>query len=218
LACPWLDLAARAHSSAHSTKGTPSPDKAGSDWPEAHGFRIYFTPLAGVLFTVPSRYWCTIGRWPYLALGGGPPSFNPDFACPDLLPKMNHVDRSPVAYRTLTRSGDPFQRSSAQQSIHAKGLPPPPSIPDYPDLASPAGCTATSVWAPPRSLAATEGILSFPQGTEMFQFPRCPPAFLLVAGRAPARLPHSDTSGSQAASASPEHFAAWPRPSSAATA
>src|SRR4029079_16839547 len=78
LACPWLDLAARAHSSAHSTKGTPSPACTGSDRPEAHGFRIYFTPLAGVLFTVPSRYWCTIGRWPYLALGGGPPSFNPD--------------------------------------------------------------------------------------------------------------------------------------------
>src|SRR6188472_3850254 len=30
------------------------------------------------------------------------------------------------------------------------------------------------VWAPPVSLAATPGILSFPQGTEMFQFPRCP--------------------------------------------
>jgi hypothetical protein len=33
---------------------------------------------------------------------------------------------------------------------------------------------ATTVWALPRSLAATEGILSFPQGTEMFQFPRFP--------------------------------------------
>jgi hypothetical protein len=37
-------------------------------------------------------------------------------------------------------------------------------------------------------------------------------------GRAPTGLPHSDSSGSQAASASPEHFAAWPRPSSAAIA
>jgi hypothetical protein len=85
-------------------------------------------------------------------------------------------------------------------------------------MASPAGCTATTVWAPPRSLAATEGILSFPRGTEMFQFPRCPPALLLVSGRAPDGLPHSEISGSQAASASPEHCAAWPRPSSAATA
>lgn len=32
-----------------------------------------------------------------------------------------------------------------------------------------------TVWAPPVSLAATPGILSLPQGTEMFQFPRFPP-------------------------------------------
>ena len=30
-----------------------------SDGLEAHDFRVYFTPLAGVLFTVPSRY-CTL--------------------------------------------------------------------------------------------------------------------------------------------------------------
>ena len=39
-----------------------------------------------------------------------------------------------------------------------------------------------------------------------------------VPGRAPGGLPHSETPGSQAASASPGHFAAWPRPSSAANA
>jgi hypothetical protein len=39
-----------------------------------------------------------------------------------------------------------------------------------------------------------------------------------VPGRAPGGLPHSDIPGSQAASASPGHFAAWPRPSSAANA
>ena len=115
-ACPWLSLAARAHSSAHSTKGTPSPQGCpqGSDRPEAHGFRIYFTPLAGVLFTVPSRYWCTIGRWRYLALGGGPPRFRPDFACPALLTSDDHQPTPRFAYRTLTLCGDPFQRSSAR--------------------------------------------------------------------------------------------------------
>lgn len=58
----------------------------------------------------------------------------------------------------------------------ARRLPSPPSSPFNPVMASPAGCAATTVWAPPRSLAATEGILSVPRGTEMFQFPRCPPA------------------------------------------
>ena len=114
-ACPWLSLARTAHSSAHSTKGTPSPHhlRGGSDRPEAQGFRIYFTPLAGVLFTVPSRYWFTIGRWRYLALGGGPPCFPPDFSCPAVLTIWAHSPASIVAYGTLTPCGDPFQRSSA---------------------------------------------------------------------------------------------------------
>src|SRR6185312_13290430 len=67
--------------------------KPGSDRLEAHGFRLYFTPLAGVLFTVPSRYWFTIGRWRYLALGGGPPSFPPDFSCPAVLTIHDHCPR-----------------------------------------------------------------------------------------------------------------------------
>ena len=33
---------------------------------------------------------------------------------------------------------------------------------------------APAVWALPRSLATTEGIISFPLGTKMFQFPRFP--------------------------------------------
>ena len=33
---------------------------------------------------------------------------------------------------------------------------------------------ALAVWAVPRSLATTEGIISFPLGTKMFQFPRFP--------------------------------------------
>ncbi len=56
----------------------------------------------------------------------------------------------------------------------ARRLPPPPAHSFNPSLASPAGYSASQVWAPPRSLAATKGILSVPRGTEMFQFPRCP--------------------------------------------
>jgi hypothetical protein len=56
----------------------------------------------------------------------------------------------------------------------ARRLPPPPVHSSNPPQASPAGYSARGVWAPPRSLAATKGILSVPRGTEMFQFPRCP--------------------------------------------
>ena len=72
---------------------------------------------------------------------------------------------------------------------HARGLPPPPSSLVQPRTAAPAGLYAATVWAPPRSLATTPGILSFPRGTEMFQFPRFPPGIAArCRGRAPARV------------------------------
>ena len=42
-----------------------------------YGFRYYFTPLAGVLFTIHSRYYSLPDAKEYLALGGGPPRFTP---------------------------------------------------------------------------------------------------------------------------------------------
>ncbi len=85
-----------------------------SDRLEAHGFRLSFTPLAGVLFTVPSRYWFPIGRLPYLALGRGRPSFPPDSACRMVLTVVSHTSHSPVTYGTLTPSGRPFQCRSVK--------------------------------------------------------------------------------------------------------
>ena len=35
----------------------------------AYGFRFYFTPLSGVLFAFPSRYWFTIGQSVVFSLG-----------------------------------------------------------------------------------------------------------------------------------------------------
>ncbi len=140
-----LNLATFTYSSAHSTKGTPSPPKGGSDRPEAHGFRIYFTPLAGVLFTVPSRYWFAIGRLGYLALGRGRPCFPPDFACPAVLTITDHRSLSRVAYGTLTRSGRPFQRRSAARQVLARGLPPPPSVSFNPRSAAAAASYADQV-------------------------------------------------------------------------
>ena len=120
--CPRLNLATPNHSSAHSTKGTPSRDRSRSDRPEAHGFRISFTPLGGVLFTVPSRYWFPIGRWRCLALGGGPPRFPPDSACRAVLTHSTHPRGPRVAYGTLTRSGRPFQRRSADSCSRGRGV------------------------------------------------------------------------------------------------
>ena len=131
-ACPWLSLAARAHSSAHSTKGTPSQDCSCSDRPEAHGFRICFTPLAGVLFTVPSRYWFAIGRGRYSALGRGRPSFPPGSSCPAVLTQRSHERIPGSPYGALTRSGGPFQRPSESRYLAREGPAEPSGSPVQP--------------------------------------------------------------------------------------
>ena len=57
-----------------------------------------------------------------------------------------------------------------------------------------------TVWAFPLSLAATQGIISFPRGTKMFQFPRFPLPGLCVQPGVSAfwanELPHSGIPGS----------------------
>jgi hypothetical protein len=42
-------------------------------------FQVYFTPLAGVLFTFPSRYLFTIGHRGVLSLGGWSPQIQTGF-------------------------------------------------------------------------------------------------------------------------------------------
>src|SRR4051812_30345428 len=47
-------------------------------------FQVSFTPLVGVLFTFPSRYWCTIGRQGVFRLGGWSPHVRTGFHVPRL--------------------------------------------------------------------------------------------------------------------------------------
>ena len=66
----------------------------------------------------------------------------------------------PFVYRTVTVSGGPFQVLRLGSCICCQVLQP--------------RHTSTAVWAVPLSLATTRGIVSFPPGTEMFQFPGFP--------------------------------------------
>jgi hypothetical protein len=160
-----------------------------SDRLEAHGFRLSFTPLDGVLFTVPSRYWFPIGRLRYLALGGGPPRFPPDITCPAVLTLRMHRCSNAVTYGALTRSGRPFQQRSVDVGSTRRGVGRPlPCSRSSPMTAAPTSSYAATVWAPPRSLAATQGIVSVPAGTEMFQFPTCPPGIRQVPRIEPRRV------------------------------
>ncbi len=182
---------------------------------EAHGFRFSFTPLAGVLFTVPSRYSFAIGRCAYLALERGRPSFTPGCSCPALLrqaplPRQRNRLRGSHALRRRFPVG--FVSPLAPQ----RGQPVPQRRSLQPHDRNGWLLATVVVSAFPGSLATTTGVLSVPRGTEMFQFPRCPPLFAVSV--VTDGLPHSDIVGSQPARGSPTLFAALPRPSSARSA
>jgi hypothetical protein len=72
-----------------------------------HGFRYYFTPLAGVLFTFPSRYLFTIGRLLVFSLRRWssqiPAGFLVSCGTRVLLERL-----SAFTYRALTVYGRPF--------------------------------------------------------------------------------------------------------------
>ena len=79
---------------------------------------------------------------------GGPPSFRRDSSCPAVLRYPDHPLGICFAYGALTLSGGPFQAASATDSMGAGQAPLRPYNPD----------AEASVWAPPVSLAATQGI------------------------------------------------------------
>ena len=213
-ACCSLNRATPGNSSVHTPKGTRSA--CASHGLSATDFRVSFTPLAGVLFTVPSRYWCTIGRRGYLALGRGRPCFPPDFACPAVLTLMPHPPACPVTYRTLTFSGPLFQYGSARASSYGRGpcwiLPASRSTP--PQQRQQPRALRWFGLLPVRSPLLRESSL-FLGVREMFQFPRFPPPLTRSVRCLQRGLPHSDSAGSSVASTSPARFVAWPRPSSA---
>ena len=80
----------------------------------------------------------------------------------------------------------------------------------------PRGRVATlPVWALPRSLATTGGIISLfslPAGTKMFQFPALAPRFCVVAGLQPVGLSHSEIRASRVICTYTRLFAAYHRP------
>ena len=80
----------------------------------AHGFRFYFTPLAGVLFTFPSRYWFTIARQVVFSLGRWSSQIPTGFHVPhgtrvsfEETSKISPTGLSPPLVRFPTRFGYP---------------------------------------------------------------------------------------------------------------
>ena len=110
----------------------------------ACGFRIYFTPLTGVLFAFPSRYWFTIGQSGVFSLGGWSPHVQTRFHVPRLT-RLHHTCL--FVYGNITLYVSPSQ-SFPLKHIQLYGL------------------------IPVRSPLLWESqLISFPKGTEMFHFP-----------------------------------------------
>ncbi len=123
-------------------------------------FQVHYPPLVGVLPIFRSRYCFAIGRQGVLSLTGWAPSIRTHF---HVLSPTQVPTRSPhpAVYRTITVSGAAFQRASTrvQRSI-ALVLQP------HPDESRWFGLVRV------RSPLLTESLLlSFPPGSEMFQFP-----------------------------------------------
>jgi hypothetical protein len=70
------------------------------------GFRFYFTPLTGVLFAFPSRYWFTIGQLVVFSLGGWSPHIQTKFHV--LRPTRFH-SKVAFVYGTITLYRCTFQ-------------------------------------------------------------------------------------------------------------
>ena len=91
----------------------------------AHSFRYYFTPLAGVLFTFPSRYWFTIGHQRVFSLGRWASRIQTGF----------HVSRptwdtakacSDFVYGPITLYGRTFQNFPLSSQVPCRGPATPP--------------------------------------------------------------------------------------------
>ena len=146
-------------------------------------------------------------------MDGGPPSFPRDSSCPVVL---GIPIRRPARFRLqgsypLWPAFPDRSTSVPSQSAHPAGYALGPTTPPRKRLPP-----ITSRWFglfPVRSPLLGESMsLSFPRGTEMFQFPRSPPACLWIQ-HAVTRLhragfPHSDIPGSKPACGSPRLFAA----------
>jgi hypothetical protein len=142
-------------------------------------FQVLFTPLTGVLFTnfAHATGSLSVAR-EYLALDGGPPEFRPASTALALLGRCHRKGRvlSPTglspAVAELSRTIR-LEPTFVTFALPHKGRTDIPTTPNTQRLWP----YTYSVWALSRSLAATEEVasLSFPAGTEMFQFPALAP-------------------------------------------
>ena len=165
-------------------------------------FQVCFTPLTGVLFTFPSRYWFAIGHRLVFSLGGWAPRIRTAFhVC---RPTWDTARlRLGFGYGAFALSGAPFQALLLPSFLAtSRSRNPKEQAPWFGLL---------RVRSP--LLAQSRCLISFPPGTEMFHFPGFRPSGLCVQPEvtvsSTAGLLHSDVLGSMRVCRSPRLFAAY---------
>ena len=126
-------------------------------------FQVCFTPLAGVLFAFPSRYWFAIGHHVVFRLGGWSPRIRAGFhvSRPTWDPGRPRAGFRLRGFHPLWRSFPAASPNLARATARSRN----PGM-----QASRFGLVRF------RSPLLTQSrLLSFPRGTEMFHFPRCRP-------------------------------------------
>ena len=118
-----------------------------SDRLKAHGFRVSFTPLLGVLFTFPSRYWYAIGLTGVFSLAGWTRRIRAGL----LVSRATQDAAMPdsASRKGLSPAAASLSRRFRSQSPCKKSGPTTPRGPGR----------TRAVWAAPRSLATTGGII-----------------------------------------------------------
>ena len=145
-------------------------------------FQVLLTPLSGCFSPFPHGTCSLSVTEEYLGLEGGPPTFRQDFTCPALLePETCYL---PV------------------RGYHPLWL----IFPDDSGLTN----FRTGLVRVRSPLLAESRLISFPPGTEMFQFPGFASLAYVFSQQYTLRcgFPHSDISGSQSTRNSPDLFAA----------
>ena len=141
-----------------------------------------------MLFTFPSRYWFAIGLSGVFSLAG----WSRQIRAGLLVPRVTQDTTRPHLASSTGLSPSMVELSRtfySRSGYHVVVLLPRTYI------------AICAVWALPRSLATTGGIIklfSLPLGTKMFQFPRfASPTWLEITGLQPAGLSHSEIHGSR---------------------
>ena len=152
-----------------------------------------------MLFTFPSQYWFAIGLTGVFSLTGWSRRIRAEF----LVFRVTQ-DTTKLLLASITGLSPSMAVLSRTFFSQASG---------HSVVLQPHGCIATiMVWALPRSLATTRGIInlfSLPAGTKMFQFPAFALCYCIVTVLQTAGLSHSEILGSKVICTYPKLIAAY---------